>query len=346
MHSMTAAATEAIPYGTESVRTEPPGIIAAIGFASAVVAVLTIAMCAWSATRAYYTAPPAAKRAATVAQAQARASTGPPARVTVEQGDAIVDGIGLLIPLTSKHREVIKKMLVSAEGRIEVRTPPEPTAAKIAAAASDSGRLFGEEGHYAQVGQVRVEVAGERVSLSGVPASGAKVTSYGAGSSMSVEQPSGGFWSFEPAPPPPVTQPTLPLAAAPPPPPTLREQLNDLAPRLPYYGDAIVSSLLAALLLAGAVGLLHYSRRGRLLHLVWAWVKLPLALGAAAAYFWLTMGGKFQLPTGVTPWTQFILAHPEFCASLLIALYAVLVLILLNVPPVRRYFHQIPSRSL
>jgi hypothetical protein len=115
-------------------------------------------------------------------------------------------------------------------------------------------------------------------------------------------------------------------------------EIRRLAPQVLAATDAAISALLAVLLLLAGVGLWHYSRRGRRLHLWWAWLKLPLALAAVAGYYFITLGGQLQLAGGVAPITRFILGHPEFVMSLLVALYAIVTLIILLLPPLRRYF--------
>jgi hypothetical protein len=320
--------------------TSPPGVIPLVGAVSLAVAVATIALCTWSVTRAHFTAPPGRSSTRVTLGPQpasaAKREHRPPRRVTVAEGDAILNGIAQVIPLTQPQRSLLTRMLVDAEDKIAIETPPEPTAASVAAALTESGALFGEEGSYAIIGDVRVEVTPDRVKLAGAYNGW---PSMEAGKHGSTVKP-GGTWSFAPV-PPPATQPAA-AAAAPPAPPTLREQLSDLAPRLPYYADAAASALLAILLIVSSVGLLRFSRLGRTLHLTWAWVKLPLALGAAGGYFWLVMGGSLRLPTGLTPWTQFVLKYPEFVASLLAALYALATIIVLMLPPVRRYYRRGP----
>jgi hypothetical protein len=340
-----ARPAEPIEYGTRSSpRVGPPLIVPAIAVTSLIIAVMTIAVCVWTAARSYYTAPP-------------RTSPPPPRqsveldetpvlskrRVTLEEGNALLDGIGKVVPLSDEQRKMLSRVLVGAEDRVAVDLGPDPTPEKIAATVVKSGKLFGEDGSYIDFRHVHVEVSNRRARIAGEPGDQPLIEYQANGASTT----SGGYpqvWSFRPPPPPPRAVPTPP---APPPPPTLREQLNDLAPRLPFYADAIVSTLLAVLLLVAAVGLLNYRRLGRTLHFVWAWVKLPLALGAAAAYFWLTMNATLQLPRGATPWTHFVLLRLPFLASLLVALYAIAVLVLLSLPHVRRYFRRdySPARS-
>jgi hypothetical protein len=76
------------------------------------------------------------------------------------------------------------------------------------------------------------------------------------------------------------------------------------------------------------------------MHLVWAWIKLPLAVGAAMAFFLVVMEGALQFPRGVAPIAKWVLTFSQLVTSLLVTLYAMLVLILLNLPGVRRYFAQ------
>jgi len=337
-----AQPAQPIPYGTgSSPRVGPPVIVPLIGGASVAIAVLTIALSTWSATRAYYTKPRfsrAAQIATWTPPAYAVYSTR---RVTLDEGNALLDGIAKVVLLSSAQRNLLSKVLVEAEDHVSVDLGPDPTPDKIAAAVVKSGKLFGEDGSFIEFAQVRVEVSTKRARIMGEPGDRPLIEQ---GSSGSTTSAGGGsqVWTFVPPPPPP-----LPPVTPPPPPPTLREQLNDLAPRLPHYADALISCALAVLLLVAGVGLLNYRRRGRTLHLVWAWIKLPAALAAAAGYFWLTMHGQLNLSPGLTPWTQFVLNYPAFVTSLLAALYAAAVLVLLCLPPVRRYFldPQIPARS-
>jgi len=343
------AARPVVAYGTAaSPRPNPPVSLRLLAVSSIAIAAATIALCAWSATRAYFTAPPG--RAVMRSVAYTPIHRSPPPRVTVAQGNAILDGVAKVIPLTDKRRGMLQEALLKAEGLIEVETGPNPTADKIAAAATDSGPLFGEDGNYAVIGQVRIEVTSDRALIAGLPRNWPQMEMRG-GSLTSAHYDtsytsSSCKWSFLP-PAPPSSQPAAATPPPPPPPPpTLLKQLRDVAPRLPVYGDAIVSALLAIVLLIAGIALLGYRPRGRRLHLVWAWIKLPLALAAAAAYFWMNMDGKLELAKGVTPLTRWVLEHPEFVTSALVALYALMLIIVLNLPFVRGYFREVRAAPL
>src|SRR4051794_4221254 len=122
-----AQPAEPIEYGTRSSpRIGPPLIVPLLGVVSLAVAVMTIALCAWSATRAYYTAPPRTSPSAVWTPTVARSTR----RVTLEEGNAIVDGIDKVVPLSQKQRDMLTKILVSAEDHVAVEVGVQPTADK------------------------------------------------------------------------------------------------------------------------------------------------------------------------------------------------------------------------
>jgi hypothetical protein len=219
---------------------------------------------------------------------------------------------------------------------IAVVTGPTPTAATIAANASESGKLFGEEGYYAVIGQVRVELTNERGLLGHARKRTPRISYSGSSSSYEHDRPD--VLSFEPPPPPPANPPPAPVASGP-------LTLAQATPLIVRYAIALAGVGMAVLLFVAGIALLRLSRSGRLLHLLWAWMKLPLALGAAAAYFFVVLDGQLTLSRGITPWTNAILTHPALFAPLLGAAYAVVVLIVMYLPSVRGYFRHSPARS-
>ena len=336
-----------IAYGTISTpRAQPPAVLPFLGAIGIAVALTTIALCAWSVTHAYYTSDAAPKSAPRVMSSSSSPRPMPAHRVSVPEGTAIIDGIGRVVALTKKQHDQLQEVLVACEDKIRIDAGPDPSPASIAAAVKESGPLFGEIGWWLVVGDVRVEVTDTR----------AKLTEASGGNTMIERrdhndrtQYSNGWSAFSFVPPPPPPKPAAP--EPPSQPPTLAQQIHWLAPHLTSYVDSATSALLAILLVIASIGLLQYGRRGRFLALVWAWVKLPLALAALAGYFYLQMNGEFVLPRGATPWKEFILHNPEFVASLLAVLLAIAMLIMLNLPHVRRYFFsqqgdQMPSKSL
>jgi hypothetical protein len=343
------APVAAITYGTVSTpRAQPPIILPLLGGVGIAIALMTIALRAWSVTHAYYTSEPAPKAAYHVVASSSTPRPQPAHRVSVPEGTAIIDGIGRAVALTKKQRDQLQEVLVACEDKIRIDAGPDPSAASIAAAVKESGPLFGEVGWWLVVGEVRVEVTDTRAKL--CEASGGN-TMIERRDHNDRTQYSNGWSVLSFAPPPPPPEPKAAVAAPPPPPPTLAQQLHWLAPHLTSYADSAISALLAILLVIASIGLLYYGRRGRFLALTWAWVKLPLALAALCGYFYLQMGGEFVLPRGTTPWKEFILHNPEFVASVLAALFAIAMLIMLNLPHVRRYFFaqkgdQMPSKSL
>ena len=323
----------------------PPGVLRVLAATSIVVAVATVALAAFAATRAYYTAPPRPSPRRTTPAVYAHRPAPP--RVTVAEGAAVLDGVSKVISLTPKQRDRLREALLRAEGQVKVEVGPDPTPEKIAAEARDSGKLFGEDGAYAVIGRVRVEATDERVKVAGVPGNWPMIehsvnrTSY----RVSPHSPTS-TWYFVPPPPDPATQRAAAEAAAAAATPQrgpLELEIRRLAPHVLGATDAAISAPLAILLLVAAIGLWNFSRRARRLHLLWAALKLPLALAAAAGYFWVTLGGKLELSGGATPVTKFVLRNPEFVTSLLVALYALTVLVVLNLPNVRRYFRAPPE---
>ena len=134
----------------------------------------------------------------------------------------------------------------------------------------ETGKLFGEDGSFAIIGGVRVEVTKSRMLLAGEPGDWPKIEAKDSSTSFAYDQTDQMecSWNFVPPHQPPAPVVITPPPPAPPLPPTLAEQLRDLAPRLPIYADAIISGLLAILLLIAGMLTLGDRRRGRTLHLV------------------------------------------------------------------------------
>src|SRR5437867_3741365 len=99
MTSTTAPIAQPLPYRHATVvSTAPPLVVSIAAVMSLAVAVATIALCAWSLTHAYYMTPPAPVHYWSPASVVSEHQTTTPRRVTVAEGDAIIDGLAQLIP--------------------------------------------------------------------------------------------------------------------------------------------------------------------------------------------------------------------------------------------------------
>ena len=119
-----------IAYGTVSTpRAQPPVILPLLGFAGIAVALMTIALCAWSVTHAYYTSAPAPTAAPVTSYQSPRLQ--PAHRVSVPEGTAIIDGIGRVVALTKKQHDQLQEVLVACEDKIRIDAGRDPSAASI-----------------------------------------------------------------------------------------------------------------------------------------------------------------------------------------------------------------------
>jgi hypothetical protein len=105
----TVSPAEPLAYGTASApRTGPPLVLSIVGVASVISAVLGIAFAIWYATQTYYTIPlkpPPAQTSRYVRPPEPVAR-----RVTVEEGDAIIDGMALVVPINQPQRDIMKRI--------------------------------------------------------------------------------------------------------------------------------------------------------------------------------------------------------------------------------------------
>src|SRR2546421_6516974 len=155
MHSAAAQPVEPLSYRDAGVTpTSPPMAASIVAVLSLAVAVATVGLCAWAMTHAYYTSERRAFSSGPYMSVTPVHSQTTLRRVTVAEGDAIIDGIGQLIPLSDNNKKMIQEVLVKAEERMIIELPPDPTPDKIAALRREAGKLFGEDGYYAVIGNV------------------------------------------------------------------------------------------------------------------------------------------------------------------------------------------------
>jgi len=107
--------------------------------------------------------------------------------------------------------------------------------------------------------------------------------------------------------------------------------------------DAILRLALAVLLIVAGILVLRDHRLGRKLHVIWAWVKIPVALLGAIVY-WRTMSGMFTSmpatpgsPVNAQFMDTMMLVGGLFQAALACA-YPVGVLIVMKTRTVRDYY--------
>lgn len=322
------------PISYRSTHTNPPAIIPFLGFFSIVIAACTFALCAYLATKTYYTAPPAAVAASNPGVVIWRS----PQRVSVAQGEAIVKGVGDAMDLDDVSRKRLAALLLRLKDDISFDLDNPPSAAAITARKTEEGTLFGEEGSFAVIGRIRIEFTPKRIKLEAHP--GVAYVEEEGGTLRRYALNNANVFSFLPPPPP---APPIPPQKAPRP-------IAQLAPLLLAYSDAAISALLAILLLTAGISLLYYQRLGRTLHLTWAWIKLPVAITSAACGLALGLNQKLHLTSDVSQLARDIINHPSFFASIFSAAYALIVLAVMFFPSVRKHFEpgnpaQNPSKS-
>lgn len=115
--------------------------------------------------------------------------------------------------------------------------------------------------------------------------------------------------------------------------------------------DAVIRLLLAVLLIVAGVFVLRDHRLGRRLHLIWAWIKIPVSLLGAVVY-WQTMSTFFaSMPAGTAPGVT-----PQYMSSMMLitglvqagvaCAYPLGVLIVMKTRTVRDFYASLVGQTL
>lgn len=338
---------ESLPYGTPIARR--PGLLTAIGIMSIIVGSLTVLSTAVQGVQtlvmfAYAQTSATMTRINTqMASAAQVAATPVPASedgfADVDERETVLTGLTRARVLPPERRRQLDALLLDGGKEMFLLRGPQLTAQAIQSNVSDSGRKFADDGDGAEfyiVGQGEIEVYDDHAVF--YPSDGGEMISASAEVSeepaVEPEADGSGIASSS-------VETTSSIAITPTPGPTTMPAAPAAGPRInkPALAVLMIERLLslglAVYLFVIGILVLRQSPRGRRLHHVYAFAKIPLALvgGWATWKLWMSFFSGFGPGSIATAWTPWIVA-----VTVLACAYPIALLIVLRSRTVREYY--------
>lgn len=342
---------QSLTYGTPTARR--PGLITAIGIMSIVVGSLTVLSTAvqgvqtlvmfaiGQSTAAMTRATANASAAVSAQQIETPIEASDDGLSDDDERETVMTGLTRARMVPPERRRQLDALLLNGGKEIFLLRGPQLTARAIESNVSDSGRTFADDENGADfyiVGQGKIEVyddhavfypsdGGEMISASAAVSDDAQVEAApGNGGSVIVHE---SYSTLSVGSSPPVTMPTAATPAVLGTGPTF----NKLALAVLMI-ERLLSLGLAIYLFVIGIMVLRQSPRGRRLHRIYAFAKIPLALvgGWATWRLWTSFFSGFG-PGFSTAWTPWIVA-----ITFLACLYPIALLIVLQSRTAREYY--------